>query len=150
MVPVLSPLLCWFALPHLSPSDKSRRFNLEMGFTREHVAQQPSRAQLCAPPWPVISSWSPAFQLGWAPPCRRTASYIVFRLRGAGKLALIQGDKLSSCQAFLAVPATTSVVQFQGHWNIPIGTQNIPLLPPPTAPIMGPEPPPLHKCIPLT
>lgn len=31
--PVLSPLFCRLVLPHLSPSEKSRRFNLEMGFT---------------------------------------------------------------------------------------------------------------------
>lgn len=49
MAPVLSPLFCRLVLPHLSPSEKSRRFNLEMGFTLWtcHTA-----AWSCPAPWP--------------------------------------------------------------------------------------------------
>lgn len=119
MVHVLSTLFCWFALLHLSPSENSRRFNLEMDsvlWTRSTAA---SCTQLHGPTFASHLILGLAFQLGWAFPCP-TWPAIVPRLRRAKKALLLQGDKLSSCQTFLAGPATTFVVQFQKHWNIPV------------------------------
>lgn len=95
-----------------SPGDLIRRWAPRCG----HRAQQPGRAQLQAPPLPVISSWRLAFPLGWTLPCPRLPATVSSGWRGPEKHTLPQGDKLSSRQAFLAGPATASVVRFQRHW----------------------------------
>lgn len=115
----LTSLFCWFALLHLSPGENSRRFNLDIG----SVLWTQNTAWLCPAPWPHL------YQSPHLKSCLPT--WLVTSLPQHGQLqypgwegprihSLLQGDKLSSCQTFLAGPTTTLLVQFQEHWNIPV------------------------------
>lgn len=134
MVHVLSPLLCWFALSHLSLSRQSRRFNLEMGsvlWTRSAAAWS------CPAPWPHLCQFShlevlPS-NLAEHVPAPGLPATVSSGWEGPGKHSLLQGDKLGSCQPFLAGRAATCVVPFQEHWNSPIcSLPQTALLPSPT------------------
>lgn len=86
----------------------------------EHEAQQAGCARLRAPPLcqsPHLRSCLPTW-LGTSLPQHGQPESP--GCKGPRKHSLLQGDKLSSCQAFLTEPATTFVVQFQEHWNLTI------------------------------
>ena len=129
-----------------SPGDLIWRWALHC----EHATQHPGRAQLRGPNFAshlILKSCLPTWLGTFLPlDCQRPC----LQAERGRKARFATRWQIQLLPSLLAGPATTSVVQFQEHWDIPVCTQTELSSHPPKWPIMRPELAPFYKCIPLT